>query len=177
MNDKTVQCPLALSPQKAWLFLQKGYSCELHNTMRGWTFPENEIEPFSSPVSRRKYVNLNFSLSFVSFFIRKSRNCDTLGPAELIVWAKQGNQGDWHEQDDQGKVSIIIFGMSKSSGFQIYANMAEVICQHGGGCMPTRRRLYANTAEVICQHSGGYMPTWRRLYALIEHLWSDGGHT
>ena len=45
---------------------------------------------------------------------KKSRNGDTLGP----LWAKQGNQGDWHKQDDQGKVSIIIFGMSKSSGFQ-----------------------------------------------------------
>ena len=29
---------------------------------------------------------------------------------------------------------------------------AEVICQEGGGYMPTRRRrLYAKTAEVICQ--------------------------
>ena len=32
-----------------------------------------------------------------------------------------GNQGDWREQDDQGDVSIIIFGMSKSSGFQKYS--------------------------------------------------------
>ena len=52
---------------------------------------------------------------------KKSRNSDTLGPVELIVWPKQGNQGDWHEQDDQGEVSIIIFGMSKSSGFQKYS--------------------------------------------------------
>ena len=36
----------------------------------------------------------------------------------LIVWLKQGNQGNWREQDDQGEVSIIIFGLSKSSGFQ-----------------------------------------------------------
>ena len=49
------------------------------------------------------------------------RNGDTLGPT---VWLEQGNQdnqgdqGDQHEQDDQGEVSIIIFGMSESSGFQ-----------------------------------------------------------
>ena len=29
----------------------------------------------------------------------KSRNGDTLGPVELIVWPEQGNQGDWREQD------------------------------------------------------------------------------
>ena len=69
-------------------------------------------------------------------FIDKSRNVDTLGPVELIVWPGQGNQGDWREQDDQGEVSIIIFGMSKSSGFQMYANTAEVICQPGEGYMP-----------------------------------------
>ena len=48
----------------------------------------------------------------------KSRNGDTLGPVELFVWPEQGNQDDWREQDDQGEVSIIIFGISKSSGFQ-----------------------------------------------------------
>ena len=46
------------------------------------------------------------------------RNGDTLGLVELIVWLEQGNQG---EQDDQGEVSIIIFGMSESSGFQKYS--------------------------------------------------------
>ena len=46
------------------------------------------------------------------------RNGDTLGLVELIVWLEQGNQGDQREQDDQGEVSIIIFGMSESSGFQ-----------------------------------------------------------
>ena len=55
------------------------------------------------------------------FFLEKSRNGDTLGPVELIVWPEQGNQGDWCEQDDQGEVFIIIFGMSKSSGFQKYS--------------------------------------------------------
>ena len=45
---------------------------------------------------------------------KKSRNGDTLGPVELIVRPEQGNQGDWREQDGQGEVSIIIFGMNKS---------------------------------------------------------------
>ena len=43
---------------------------------------------------------------------KKSRNGDTLGPVELIVWLEQGNQGDWREQDDQGEVYIIIFEMT-----------------------------------------------------------------
>ena len=45
---------------------------------------------------------------------KKSRNSDTLGPVELIVWLEQGNQGDQHEQDDQGEVPFNIFGTSKS---------------------------------------------------------------
>ena len=52
---------------------------------------------------------------------KKSRNGDTLGPVELIVWPEHGNQGDWLEHDGQGEVSIIIFGMSKASGFQKYS--------------------------------------------------------
>ena len=55
---------------------------------------------------------------------KKSRNGDTLGPVELNVGLEQGNQGDQgdrREQDDQGEVSIIIFGMSESSGFQKYS--------------------------------------------------------
>ena len=51
----------------------------------------------------------------------KSQNGDTLGPEELIVWPEQANQGDQREQHDQGEVSIIIFGMSESSGFQKYS--------------------------------------------------------
>ena len=51
---------------------------------------------------------------------KKSRNGDTLGPVELIVWPEQANQGDQREQHDQGEVSIIIFGMSKSSEFHKY---------------------------------------------------------
>ena len=51
---------------------------------------------------------------------QKSRNGDTLGHAELIIRPEHCNQGDhfdqgdWREQDDQGEVSIIIFGMSES---------------------------------------------------------------
>ena len=55
---------------------------------------------------------------------KKSRNGDTLGSIELMyddVWPEQGNQGEWREQEDQGEVSIIIFGMNKSSGFKIIA--------------------------------------------------------
>ena len=58
---------------------------------------------------------------------KKFRNGDTLGPVELNVWLEPGNQGDQgdqgdrREQDDQGEVSIIIFGMSESSGFQKYS--------------------------------------------------------
>ena len=48
-------------------------------------------------------------------FIEKSRNVDTLGPVELIVWLEQANQGDQREKDDQGEVSIIIFGLSTVS--------------------------------------------------------------
>ena len=60
---------------------------------------------------------------------KKSRNGHTLGPVELIVRPEQGNQGDdgddgdqgdWRWQDGQVEVSIIIFGMSESSGFQKY---------------------------------------------------------
>ena len=56
-----------------------------------------------------------------SIIVKKSRNGDTLGPVELIAWPEQANQGDRREQNDQGEVSIIIFGMSKSSGFQKYS--------------------------------------------------------
>ena len=43
---------------------------------------------------------------------------------ELNVGLEQGNQGDQgdqREQDDQSEVSIIIFGMIESSGFQKYS--------------------------------------------------------
>ena len=45
-----------------------------------------------------------------------SRNGDTLGPVELIVWKEQSNQSDQsdrREQYDQDEVSIIMFGMSE----------------------------------------------------------------
>ena len=64
-----------------------------------------------SKASKAKYSETHFCLE-------KSRNGDTLGPVELNVWPEHPNQGERHEQDDQGDVSIIIFGMSKSSGFQ-----------------------------------------------------------
>ena len=57
----------------------------------------------------------------MNIFCGESWLIDTLGPVELIVWPEQGNQDDCREQDDQGEVSIIIFGMSKSSGFQKYS--------------------------------------------------------
>ena len=56
----------------------------------------------------------------------KSQNGDTLGPEELNVRLEQSNQGDQCEQDDQGEVSIIIFGMSESSGFQKYSHKLGV---------------------------------------------------
>ena len=55
--------------------------------------------------------------SHMEVSLKKSRNGDTLGPVELNVGLYQGNQGDRREQDDQGEVSLIIFGMSESSGF------------------------------------------------------------
>ena len=58
---------------------------------------------------------------------KKSRNGDTLG-VELNVGLEQGNQGDQgdrREQDDQGEVSIIMFGMSKSSGGKILVHAKD----------------------------------------------------
>ena len=76
----------------------------------------------SSAVIRSVFAWIMDNLKKIeSFALEKSRNGDTLGPVKLIVWPEQGNQGDWREQDDQGEVSIIIFGMSKSSGFQKYS--------------------------------------------------------
>ena len=53
----------------------------------------------------RKYISRNVLIN----------NGDTLGHVE------QCNQGDQREQDDQGEVSIIIFGKSESSGFQKFS--------------------------------------------------------
>ena len=55
---------------------------------------------------------------FFKLCLKNPQNGDTLGPVELIVWLEQVYQGDWREQDDQGEVSFIIFGMSKSSVFK-----------------------------------------------------------
>ena len=51
-------------------------------------------------------------------FVKKSRKGDTISPLDLILWPEQGDLGDRREQDDEGEVSIIIFGMSELSGFQ-----------------------------------------------------------
>ena len=74
----------------------------------GFSFPHAII------CSKKRYFHLNMIL-------KRSLNSDTLGPVELMIWPEQGNQGDRREQDDQGKVSFIIFGMNKSSGFQKYS--------------------------------------------------------
>ena len=76
-----------------------------------------------SEFSKRKWAKHTEveSKSVFTFETEKSRNGDTLGPVELNVWLEQGDQGDQgdrREQDDKGDVSIIIFGMSESSGFQ-----------------------------------------------------------
>ena len=68
----------------------------------------------------RKCKTLRYSIKY-SHTSKKSQNGDTLGPVELIVWPEQGNKGDRLEHDGQGEVSIIIFGMSKSSGFQKFS--------------------------------------------------------
>ena len=60
-------------------------------------------------------------LLFPIFLKKESRNGDTLGPVEMIVWPEQGDLGDQREQDDEGEESIIIFGMRESSGFQKYS--------------------------------------------------------
>ena len=48
--------------------------------------------------TQKEVPDLNWSRRDSSF-TKKSRNGDTLGPVELIVWPEQGNQGDWREQD------------------------------------------------------------------------------
>ena len=64
----------------------------------------------------RKYISRNVRIN----------NGDTLGHVELIVWLEQCYQGDQREQDDQGEVSIIIFRMSESSGFQKMLHLLAV---------------------------------------------------
>ena len=62
----------------------------------------------------RKYISRNVRIN----------NGNTLGHVELIVWLEQCNQGDQREQDDQGEVSIIIFGMSH----QVLKKLANLGC-------------------------------------------------
>ena len=54
----------------------------------------------------RGALNLFGQCPYGNNTFKKSRNGDTLGPVELILWREQGNQGDWREQDDQGEASI-----------------------------------------------------------------------
>ena len=59
----------------------------------------------------RKYISRNVRIN----------NGDTLGHVKLIVRLEQCNQGDQREQDDKEEVSIIMFGMNESLGFQKYS--------------------------------------------------------
>ena len=45
------------------------------------------------------HIKYNIKLQEEYTDYQKSRNGDTLGLVELIVWLEQGNQGDWREQD------------------------------------------------------------------------------
>ena len=53
--------------------------------------------PNRPPLVQKRYVTDTGPQ--LTSMIKKSRNGDTLGPVELIVWPEQGNQGDWREQD------------------------------------------------------------------------------
>ena len=70
---------------------------------------------------------------------------------ELNVGLEQGNQGDQgdrREQDDQGEVSIIIFGMSESSGFQkyiVFVVVFVIVFQN----MYSYRGLWSPQAEIL----------------------------
>ena len=80
------------------------------------------------------HSSLRHSTFLQSFEEEKSRNGDTRGPVELIVWAKQVTR------------------------VRYLSSYLEWVSHQDFKYMPTRRRLYANTAEVICQHGRGYMP-------------------
>ena len=86
-----------------------------------WQSEKDSRYLFRSHMSHKKFTKLycgcipSFADNFHHTSVKKSQNGDTLGPVELIVWLEQGNQGDWCEQDDQGEVFIIIFGMSTVS--------------------------------------------------------------
>ena len=83
--------------------------------------------------------------------MKKSQNGDTLGPVELIVLPEQVNQvdqGEWRKHDDQGEVSIIIFGMNESSGFQKYSTCR--VFQALGLCLCLCRFLCYCLCLCIC---------------------------
>ena len=78
----------------------------------------------------------------------ESRNGDTLGPEELILWPEEGDLGDRRKQDDEGEVSIIIFGMSESSGFQkyiVFVVVFVIVFQN----MYSYRGLWSPQAEIL----------------------------
>ena len=56
----------------------------------------------------------------------KKKSCRNEAGVSGNVWPEQANQGDRREQDDQGEVSNIKFGMSKSSGFQQAQKLVQV---------------------------------------------------
>ena len=99
------------------IYLHLWLICKTNHKLAFWS----SVRYNHGSSSGRGTANETSSCQHSNLYIKKSRNGDTLGPVELIVWPEQGNQGDWREQDDQGEVSIIIFGMSKSSGFQKYS--------------------------------------------------------
>ena len=51
-----------------------------------------------TPILSTGYLNLFAKNKECTKHIEKSRNADTLGPVELIVWPEQGYQGDWRVQ-------------------------------------------------------------------------------
>ena len=80
--------------------------------------------------------------------LKKSQNGETLDPVELILWLEQVSQGDRREQDGEGEVSIIIFGMSESSGFQkyiVFVVVFVIVFQN----MYSYRGLWSPQAEIL----------------------------
>ena len=77
------------------------YGILLHFTLFWWkTFFRWQFTLFCrKSILRFTHFCVEKNLAKNSARGEKSRNGDTLGPVELIVWPEQGNQGDWREQD------------------------------------------------------------------------------
>ena len=115
------------SKSRLWKFLNKSHydsvTFKLQHSRKIWALTFADWIDNSSSNKTKLSVLIRWDEACA----KKSRNGDTLGPVELNVWLEQNNQvgqddqGDRREQDDQGEVSIIIFGMSESSGFQKYS--------------------------------------------------------